>query len=486
MSIFRLKGISIFFVTIVILFSTTFQTVLAVEPDPDTLLDTNNLQKLSVQSKNKTNDSVSFDLGDYNGNIHLLSKDMVKISILPKDKTEQDSPAIQKKNWETPSFTTKQMNNQYLIKTSELNIIVKEKPFGIKILDKKGHVINEDYMKNGTSSGYENSKPYVFKKTDSNENFYGFGEQSGLTLNKRGKNMGMWNTDAYAYGPEAKYLYASIPFFIGLKNGKAYGLLFDNTYRSYYNMASDSDNYYYFYANGGPLTYYFMYGPEISHVLEQYTDLTGKMDLPPEWSLGLNQSKFGYSPTEIIDIAKTYREKQIPLDTMHFDIDYMNGYRIFTWNEQYKQALQQLKALGGFHAVLINDPGVKQDENYLIYQEGTAKGYWVKNADGSDFIGPVWPGDSAFPNFLKSDVRNWWATSLGPILNDGADGIWNDMNEPSLLGAAETYFTLPLDAYGKDDNDNTVLSKEFHNIYGHLENEATYNAWRINNSNESL
>ncbi|AIQ11061.1 glycoside hydrolase family 31 protein [Paenibacillus durus] len=446
------------------------------QPEADTPLNKQNLQPLSVQSLESLDNGVKLNLGDYQGFIRLFSEDMAKISVVKNGEDEFISPGIAKKDWKTPKFTSKETDKEYILSTSELTVKINKQPFGVKFLDKQGNVINEDAAQ---GVGYENGKPYAFKKTDSTENFYGFGEQSG-GLNKRGKSLGMWNTDAYSYNKNTKYLYTSIPFFIGLKDKKAYGIFFDNTFRSYYEMASEKDDYYYFYANGGTLTYYFINGPEIGDVIDRYTELTGKSETPPMWSLGFHQSKWGYTPEELVDVAKTYREKKIPLDTMHFDIDYMDGYRVFTWNDQYKQALKTLKN-EGFHAITINDPAVKQDENYRMYQEGTANDYWAKNPDGSTFFGDVWPGRSAFPNFLKSDVRNWWAGNLGTLLNEGVDGIWNDMNEPAVFDGP--FHTAPLDTVFESDNGEKKLHTEVHNLYGHLETEATYNGFLKNKPN---
>ncbi|NGM84648.1 glycoside hydrolase family 31 protein [Paenibacillus sp. 7124] len=440
------------------------------QPEPDTPLDKQNLKPLSVQSLEALDNGVKLNLGDYQGFIRLFSEDMAKISVVKNGEDEFISPGIAKKDWKTPKFSTKETDKEYILSTSELTVKINKQPFGVKFLDKQGNVINEDAEQ---GVGYENGKPYAFKKTDATENFYGFGEQSG-GLNKRGKSLGMWNTDAYSYNKNTKYLYTSIPFFIGLKDKKAYGIFFDNTFRSYYEMASEKDDYYYFYANGGTLTYYFINGPEIGDVIDRYTELTGKSETPPMWSLGFHQSKWGYTPEELVNVAKTYREKKIPLDTMHFDIDYMDGYRVFTWNDQYKQALKTLKN-EGFRAITINDPAVKEDENYSVYQEGTAKDYWAKNPDGTTFFGDVWPGRSAFPNFLKSDVRNWWADNLGTLLNEGVDGIWNDMNEPAVFDGP--FHTMPLDVVFEGDNGEKKLHTEYHNLYGHDEAEATYNGF---------
>jgi alpha-glucosidase len=481
-----LKVAVIFTLAFIIALSSTLTSTMAAvtQPEADTPLNKENLQKLSVKSVEKLSNGVKFDLGTNEAYIRVFADDLVKISVVKKGEKEFTSRGIAKTEWKTPKFSSKDSKDSYTISTKELNVTIKKAPFGIKFTDKQGNVINEDYLGAGGTSGYEDGKPYVFKKTDKNENFYGFGEQSGLELNKRGKSIGNWNTDAYSYTKDTKYLYTSIPFFMGLKNEKAYGIFFDNTYRSYFEMASESDDYYYFYANGGTLTYYFMYGPEVSDVLDRYTEITGKMEMPAEWTLGLHQSKWGYTADEITNVAQTYRDKKIPVDTMHFDIDYMDGYRVFTWNEEYKQALKKLKSMPGFKAIAINDPAVKQDENYSVYQEGTTKDFWAKNADGTPFIGPVWPGDSAFPDFSKQEVRDWWANKHDVLFNEGIDGIWNDMNEPAVfLDGGKFNHTMPLDNYF-GYNDKKIVHTEYHNLYGHDEAEATYDASKMYKPND--
>ncbi|WP_246359187.1 glycoside hydrolase family 31 protein [Paenibacillus phytorum] len=446
------------------------------QPEADTPLNKENLKPLSVQSVEKLENGVKINLGEYVGYVHLLDKDIAKVSVLKKGEDEYNSPGIAKQDWDTPRFKTEETKDEYILSTDEITVQIRKDKFGIKFLDKQGNVINEDAEQ---GVGYENGKPYVFKKTDKNENFYGFGEQSG-GLNKRGKSIGMWNTDAYSYNKNTKYLYTTIPFFIGLKDQKAYGIFFDNTNRSYYEMASEKDDYYYFYANGGKLTYYFINGPKIGDVIDKYTELTGKINMPPQWSLGFHQSKWGYSPDDLVNVAQTYRDKKIPLDTMHFDIDYMDGYRVFTWDEKFKKALSTLKN-NGFHAIAINDPAVKQDENYSVYQEGTKGNFWAKNPDGSTFIGAVWPGPSAFPNFHKKDVRDWWGNSLSTLFNAGIDGIWNDMNEPAVFDGP--YHTMPLDIKFEGDKGDDLLHTEYHNLYGHDEADATYNGFLKNKPN---
>ncbi|WP_445505515.1 glycoside hydrolase family 31 protein [Niallia sp. 03091] len=450
------------------------------QPAPDTPLDKNKLQQpMTVKNVDKLENGVKLDLGNQEAYIRLLTSDMTKVSLLNKGDEEFASPGIAKKEWPAPALKIKEEDNRILLTTDSLTVDIKKNPFAIKYLDKKGNVINEDDVK---GSGYENGKPYVFKKTDKAENFYGFGEQTG-GLNKRGYDIGMWNTDAYSYTKDTKYVYATIPFFIGLKDEKAYGIFFDNTHRSHFNMAKESDDYYYFYADGGKLTYYFIKGPEIKDVVDRYTDLTGKINLPPEWSLGFHQSKWGYWQDDMTRVAKTFREKQIPADAMYADIDYMNDYRVFTWGPKYpnpdklKEDMDKL----GFKYVTINDPGVKVDESFDTYQEGTKNNFWVKNSNGSPYVGYVWPGESVFPNFLKSNVRDWWAKKHKALFDKGVSGIWNDMNEPAVFGGPG--WSMPLDTFYEADDGTERKNLEIHNIYGHLENEATYNAFKINKPN---
>ncbi|WP_100406149.1 glycoside hydrolase family 31 protein [Bacillus solitudinis] len=459
-------------------------SALAVDkPHPDIPLEKDNLEQLVVQTIEQTETGLKLDLGsEYEGYINLLDDDIAQVSIVEDGEEVKDSPGIAKKNWKTPNFKATDEGQTFKLETDEITVVINKEPYGVKMLDKEGNVINEDYSEFGSSAGYEDGKPYVFRETTDDEAFYGFGEQTGLELNKRGKSMGMWNTDNYAYSKESKYVYVSIPFFMGLKDEKAYGIFFDNTHRSYYEMASESDDYYYFYADGGQLNYYFIYGPEISDVVDQYTEITGKYYLPAEWTMGLHQSKWEYTADEIVEVAQTYRDKNIPLDVMHFDIDYMQEYRLFTWTEDYKQALDKLKSMEGFHAIAINDPAVKKEEGYFMYDEGTENDYWAKNADGTPFVGPVWPGDSMFPDFSKEEVRDWWADKHSILFDAGIDGIWNDMNEPAVF-EAESYWTMPLDAYFGTE-DNKILHEEYHNLFGHDEAEATYKAFEMHKPDE--
>jgi alpha-glucosidase len=449
------------------------------QPEPDTPLDQQQLQRLPVRGIEPTQDGAKVDLGEYTGYVRVLTPDLVNVAVVKAGEPVPESPGILKHDWPSVPLRHQDTGGRYVIRTSSLTVEISKEPFGVVMRDRSGRIVNEDDLSRG--SGYENGKPYVFKRAQPDERFYGFGEQT-RRLNKRGDSIGMWNTDAYSYTKNTKYLYTSIPFFVGLRDGRAHGVMFDNTYRSYFEMASQSEDSYHFYANGGPLSYYVFNGPKVADVITRYTELTGRMKQPPQWALGWHQSKWGYKPqSQIVDIARTYREKGIPLDTMHLDIDYMDGYRVFTWGEQFSDPAglnRELDALG-VRSVTINDPAVKKDPGYSVYDEGEAGGYWAKNPDGTDFVGKVWPEDSKFPDFARQDVRDWWAGKHDVLFANGVDGLWLDMNEPAVFDGP--HHTMPLDTRfdgGKLDH------REFHNLYGFRETEATADAFRRYKPNE--
>lgn len=340
-------------------------------------------------------------------------------------------------------------------------------------------VISEEFRKLMESEGHEfndRQGKFVFevmKQMKGTEHFYGLGDKTGY-LDKRHYQYEMWNTDDPAPQVDCfKALYKSIPFFMTLTDTHVYGIFMDNTYRSFFDMSQESEDYYCFGATGGNLNYYYIAGGSMPEVLSGYTYLTGTCPLPQKWTLGYHQSRWGYVyQTDIEEVARGMRENDIPCDAIHFDIDYMEGYRVFTWNaERYNNDPEgYLKSLAdrGFKPVAIIDPGVKKDDEYYVYREGVDNGYFAKTPEGEVYINAVWPGDSAFPDFGKPEVRNWWAKKQRFLLDKGVRGVWNDMNEP-----ASFHGPLPDDVVFTDE-DRPANHAEMHNVYGHLMAKATY------------
>lgn len=339
--------------------------------------------------------------------------------------------------------------------------------------------INEDQVKMLDSEGHDvlssekGAAIKVVKKLAKDEQFYGLGDKTGY-LNKRGYEYDNWNTDDPDPHVESfKALYKSVPFLIGLKNGHPYGMFFDDTYKSHFDLGKESEDYYYYSAVDGALDYYIIGASTMKGIVTDYTYLTGRTPLPQIWTLGYQQSRWGYSISEkdVREIADKLRENDLPCDVIHFDIDYMDGYRVFTWRkdnyEDPKKFISELKKKG-FRVMPIIDPGVKVDENYWVYKEGIEKGYFAKSPDGTVYVNEVWPGKSVFPDFAKEDVRKWWGKNIKYLVDLGVCGVWDDMNEPASFNGP-----LPDDVVFSDGQKPSTHAK-IHNVYGHTMAKATY------------
>jgi alpha-glucosidase len=297
-------------------------------------------------------------------------------------------------------------------------------------------------------------------------NFYGLGEKT-LPYNKYGSRATMWNSDFPAYSAKLDPLYESIPFLLKADTSGAYGLFFDNTFRSHFDVgASDSDRLIYK-AAGGAFELYIITGKNAAEVVQRFSELTGRMHMPPIWALGYQQSRWSYYPEQkVLDLAHGFRDRKIPCDVIYLDINYMDGYRCFTWSPTDfptpKNMLDTLHDMG-FKVVTIIDPGIKDDSAYSVYESGMKKDVFVKKPDGKYFIGQVWPGDCVFPDFLNAKAREWWGGQYKPLVDTGVDGFWNDMNEPSVFNTSNK--TFPLDAVHKLDG-GTAAHAEVHNVYG--------------------
>lgn len=314
------------------------------------------------------------------------------------------------------------------------------------------------------------------KQLDSSDCIYGLGDKTGV-LNKRCYEYENWNSDIPDPHEDSFIsLYKSIPFFLTLKEKGVYGIFYDNTYKSYFNFGKENDSYYSFGSDNGNLDYYFISGRHMPEVLSGYTYLTGRAPLPPRWALGYHQSRWGYDSEKTFrDIAAKLREYRIPCDAIHFDIDYMDHYKVFTWNtERFTDAGRLIADLQkqGIKAVTILDPGVKAEDGYPIYEEGVKNGYFAKAPDGSVYVNAVWPGDAVYPDFGSPAVRDWWGKHLQFYTHLGVRGIWTDMNEPASFRGP-----LPDDLIFTDE-DRPSTHAEMHNVYGHNMSRAVYEGWK--------
>lgn len=347
------------------------------------------------------------------------------------------------------------------VKGENICTIINKENLKISFISKNGNVLCEDFKPCG-----RNGKNIFIAKSNDCTAYYGFGEKGG-SLNKKGQYIENFNTDNSFHDDDTPLLYKTIPFYIGVKQNDFYGIYFDNSFRSYFDMGKSFKDFIYFGAAGGKLQYYFMPGKDIKDVVKKYALLTGTMDMPAAWSLGYQQCRYSYnSQNEVETLAETFRNKQIPCDTIYLDIDYMDRYKVMTFNtESFPEPSSMIKKLkeNGFNVVTILDPGVKVEENYEVYENGIKGDHFVKKADGSLFQGEVWPGLSAFPDFANENTRKWWKNELKNFLSLGISGIWNDMNEAAVFD--NEYKTLPETCLHNGD-DGVMDHSEFHNMYG--------------------
>ena len=365
----------------------------------------------------------------------------------------------------------------FVIRTSKVKCKIQKTDLRLSIYDLNDLLILEDELGFHWEESYEYGGNIVkmSKSSKDGECFYGLGDKA-TQMNLKGKRLENFATDQYAYQKDQDPLYKVVPFYIGLHNKQSYGIFFDNTFRTFFDFCQERRNVASFWAEGGEMNYYFIYGPQMQDVVTTYTDLTGKPELPPLWVLGYHQCKWSYYPeSKVKEITSKFRELKIPCDAIYLDIDYMEGFRCFTWNKEYfpdpKKMVAEL-AEDGFKTVVIIDPGIKIDKDYWVYQEALEKDYFCKRADGPYMKGKVWPGECNFPDYTNPIVREWWAGLFKELISDiGVKGVWNDMNEPAVMEVPNK--TFPMDVRHSYDG-NPCSHRKAHNIYGTQMARATY------------
>jgi alpha-glucosidase len=358
--------------------------------------------------------------------------------------------------------------------TDSLRVFIEGDPFRINVYKDQQLLVGDDTALGVSWFGNQVS---CYKTMHRDEKFIGLGEKTG-SINRRGNYFYHWNSDVPAYALNQDPLYSTIPFFIGIHDSSVYGIFFDNTHKSYFNFGGGADeDIFHFGADDGEMNYYIFGGSTVEQVLKDYTALTGRTPMPPLWSLGFQQSRWGYdSQEQLLDIAKTFRDKKLPADVIVSDIPYMDNYKVFTWNPKGfpdpKGMMQQMKIMG-FDIVTIIDPGIKIENGYKAYEEGLKGNHFAKYPGGRTYVGHVWPGRCHFPDFTKASTRTWWGQNFKQSLVDiGVKGFWNDMNEPAAWGRE-----FPnLIEFGEGKHKMTLFTVK--NAYGSLMSKATYEGTR--------
>jgi len=295
---------------------------------------------------------------------------------------------------------------------------------------------------------------------------YGTGQVAGPLL-RNGFVTETWNYDAFGYGLDAPNLYTSQPWVLAVReDGSAFGVLADTTERCEIDLRNGIT----FRGVGYQFPIVIIEGESPSEVMKELAELTGKIAMPPRWAIGFHQCRYSYNPdSRVKEIADEFRKRSLPADVIWMDIDYMNEYRVFTFDpEEFPDPTELNDYLDtvGFSNVWMIDPGVKAEEGYFVYDSGTELNVWTSTADGEVFKGEVWPGVCVFPDYLNKDVRTWWSGLYKDFMAYNIDGVWNDMNEPAVFNVESK--TMPEDNIHHADPElgGTGSHARYHNVYG--------------------
>jgi alpha-glucosidase len=298
--------------------------------------------------------------------------------------------------------------------------------------------------------------------------FYGNGEVTG-ELRRNNTSVTLWNTDNFTYSKDqGKRLYHSHPWILGVRpNGTSFGILADNTWKQSFDLSNSVT----ITSEGPAFRVIVIEKNSPQEVLETLASLTGKMELPPIWALGFQQCRYSYFPeSRVREVASEFRKRHLPCDVIWMDIDYMQNYKIFTFDSLAFRSPKKLNTYLhsiDFKTIWMIDPGVKKEPGYFVYDQGTAGNHWVMNRSKQVFNGNVWPGECVFPDFTRPETRSWWGSLYKNYMPLGIDGVWNDMNEPSVFNEASG--SMPEDNFHRGGGDLPADSHlRYHDVYGML------------------
>src|SRR5271170_2824322 len=430
----------------------------------------------AVSGSQPLQNGIQIQAGPAQLRITALRDDTIRIRIAPGATLPEDASWAVLSGPRTSSVAVQPTQDAASVgfRTAALDVRVERNPLRLVVRDLAGNIIIADAL--GRPTEFKHGGFSVYKDMPADAHFFGLGDKAG-SFDRRDQAYTLWNTDV---GPQESTdpIYKSIPFFISISGGRSYGLFLDNTWRTWFDFGKSARDAYSFGAEGGPLDYYVIYGPTPKQVLAGYIYLTGTPPLPPLWSLGFQQSRYSYVPeSQVREVADRLRADRIPSDVLYMDIDYQYRNRPFTVDPTKFPGFPDFVAdlhKQHFHLVLITDLHIAHvtGENYMPYETGHAGDHFVKKADGSEFVGIVWPGNAVFPDFTRAVTRDWWGGLYEQFVKDGVDGFWNDMNEPSVFD--EPAKTMPLDNIHRIDEPGfvtrTATHAEIHNIVG-MENE---------------
>ena len=298
---------------------------------------------------------------------------------------------------------------------------------------------------------------------------YGLGEMP-RGINKRGWHYITNNTDESRHSEEKLSFYGSHNFLLVRDGSTCFGLFVDFPGKVYYDIGYTRHDLFSFHTETPDYDLYLLSGGNENAICKEFRTLIGRSYIPPRWAFGLAQSRWGYKTEEDVrEVARQYKEHDLPLDMICMDIDYMQDYADFTVNKERFPDLAKLSAdlkAQGIRLVPIIDAGVRIDPNDPTCTEGLEKGYFCKKADGTPFVAAVWPGKAYFADFLRPEVREWFGHKYKALTDCGIEGFWNDMNEPSLFYSPERLRAFLNDMAALREKDNIEQEEFFPRVVG--------------------
>ena len=298
---------------------------------------------------------------------------------------------------------------------------------------------------------------------------YGLGEMP-RGINKRGWHYITNNTDESRHSEDKLSFYGAHNFLLVRDGSTCFGLFVDFPGKVYYDIGYTRHDLFSFHTETPDYDLYLLSGGNENAVCKEFRTLIGRSYIPPKWAFGLAQSRWGYKTEEDVrEVARQYKEHNLPLDMICMDIEYMQDYADFTVNKERFPDLAKLSAdlkAQGIRLVPIIDAGVRIDPNDPTCTEGLEKGYFCKKADGTPFVAAVWPGKAYFADFLRPEVREWFGHKYKALTDCGIEGFWNDMNEPSLFYSPERLRAFLNDMAALREKDNIEQEEFFPRVVG--------------------
>ena len=298
---------------------------------------------------------------------------------------------------------------------------------------------------------------------------YGLGEMP-RGINKRGWHYITNNTDESRHSEDKLSFYGAHNFLLVRDGSTCFGLFVDFPDKVYYDIGYTRHDLFSFHTETPDYDLYLLSGGNENAICKEFRTLIGRSYIPPKWAFGLAQSRWGYKTEEDVrEVARQYKEHDLPLDMICMDIEYMQDYADFTVNKERFPDLAKLSAdlkAQGIRLVPIIDAGVRIDPNDPTCTEGLEKGYFCKKADGTPFVAAVWPGKAYFADFLRPEVREWFGHKYKALTDCGIEGFWNDMNEPSLFYSPERLRAFLNDMAALREKDNIEQEEFFPRVVG--------------------